>query len=463
MAIDSKPFLSGFNPNVIPYQMEVINDVRENFDYENHSYHEILLSGSYGSAKSILCAHIAVSHCLMYPHSCVMLTRLAMPDLKETIFKEVLAHISEDLVEGVDYTKNTTSASVTFLKNNSKIMSRSFKDNQYGKFRSLRLSMIIYEEMTECDNQAPYDAMKARLNRVVEMNGKENCLIVATNPDSPGHWAYKYFHLGDEENRPLTRHVYYSVTSDNPFLPASYTDQLLQDLDPLMARRMIGGEWIEISGEVVYYAYDQEHNRRKQEYKVDHRHPVRVCFDFNIAEGKPMSAAVAQYIDGTYHIFEEAVVEGMRTADTMEELAGKGIFDMGLPVIIHGDATGRHKDTRSLRSDYDIIRNFLSNYLDHKGRMVNFDIEVPRANPPIRKRHNLVNAACVNAAGQRSLFVYNGAKVTDEGLRLTKLKSGGNYIEDDSKAYQHITTAIGYMICRVKLGDNKKRQGSRAL
>ena len=34
----------------------------------------------------------------------------------------------------------------------------------------------------------------------------------------------------------------------------------------------------------------------------------------------------------------------------------------------------------------------------------------------------------------------------DEGLTKTKLKLGGNYIEDDSKDYQHITTAAGYGI-----------------
>jgi len=36
-----------------------------------------------------------------------------------------------------------------------------------------------------------------------------------------------------------------------------------------------------------------------------------------------------------------------------------------------------------------------------------------------------------------------------EGFSLTKLKDGAQYIEDDSKRYQHITTAAGYGICSV--------------
>jgi len=68
------------------------------------------------------------------------------------------------------------------------------------------------------------------------------------------------------------------------------------------------------------------------------------------------------------------------------------------------------------------------------------------SNPPIRTRHNLVNSYCLNANGKRRLFVYEKAKTCDEGLRLTRLKPGGAYIEDDSKHYQHVTTAIGYGI-----------------
>jgi hypothetical protein len=32
-------------------------------------------------------------------------------------------------------------------------------------------------------------------------------------------------------------------------------------------------------------------------------------------------------------------------------------------------------------------------------------------------------------------------------MRLTKLKKGASFIEDDTPAYQHVTTSIGYAIC----------------
>jgi len=72
------------------------------------------------------------------------------------------------------------------------------------------------------------------------------------------------------------------------------------------------------------------------------------------------------------------------------------------------------------------------------------EFDLPLSNGPIRKRHNAVNAFCLNDKAKRRLFVYKDAPTADEGLRLTQLKKGGQYIEDDSKRYQHISTAIGY-------------------
>jgi hypothetical protein len=31
-------------------------------------------------------------------------------------------------------------------------------------------------------------------------------------------------------------------------------------------------------------------------------------------------------------------------------------------------------------------------------------------------------------------------------MKLTSLKKGADYIEDDSKEYQHVTTSIGYRV-----------------
>jgi hypothetical protein len=96
--------------------------------------------------------------------------------------------------------------------------------------------------------------------------------------------------------------------------------------------------------------------------------------------------------------------------------------------------------TRSIKSDYDIIEGFLSKY----SKTLNFEMRVPRSNPPLRRRHNLVNAYFSNENNQVRLLVYD--KWVDKGFRLTAFKKGSGLIEDDNLPEQHVTTAIGYMI-----------------
>ena len=429
----SKPNFADFSPRVIPYQSEVI-DFLDDWDFSTGTP-EILLSGSYGSAKSILMAHITVRHCLENPGARVCLARKALPDLKDTIFKEIIEHITDDFIEGKHYWVNHSSAKITWF-NGSEIISRSWSDKKYKKARSLKLSMVVFEELTENneDDKQAFDTLKARLRRIPTV--KENILIAATNPDSPAHWAFKYWF----ESERKTRKVFKSVTTDNPFLDPIYIEQLKQDLDPKSAQRYIYGEWVELDQDRVYYAYNAEHNYKQDQYEINRQYPIILAFDFNIGHGKPMSSCAMQFIDGSFHIFDEVVISGANTHQAVEEWLSKGYGKQGQRILIRGDASGEARDTRSIVSDYDIIKRAFIN------AGANVELQVPRANPPIRRRHNLVNGYCLNEKGQRRLFIYKSSPVAHDGMRLTALKKGADLVEDDSKPYQHITTAIGYSV-----------------
>lgn len=462
----STPTFSEFDPTCIPYQDQVISDILCSYDYSMGA-HEVLLSGSVGSAKTILLAHLAVRHCAENPGARVLIGRKALPDLKRTLYRKIQDHMHGSFRAGIDFHETASIANIRF-RNGSEIIAASWADRSYMKVRSLDLSMALIEELTENDDEdrQAYEEIKMRVGRIPHV--KQNIIASATNPDSPSHWAYEHFELikdegidcgithlglGPHGDRKPTKHVYYSVTEDNPFLPISYREQLRRDLDPKMYLRMGKGRWIEIKSDGIYHQYDRATNYRKAKYDVQLGLPVILAWDFNIGEGKPMSVAVMQYhpFQDTFHIFGEVVIEGMRTEQACEELQGKGFLDLGCPVVVHGDAAGRHKDTRNIRSDYDIIEKYLVNYRDQSGRSLRVSMDVPVANPPVRTRHNTVNAYCRNDLGQHRLFVYEAAPTVDKGLRLTKLKDSGLYIEDDSKDYQHITTAVGYALSSTKI------------
>lgn len=440
LASGSTPTLSEFDPNLVPFQMRVIEDVRGAFDYSK-SIHEFLLSGSVGSAKSLLLAHLLITHCLMYPKARAMMGRQTLPDLKDTLITKVLEHIGDDLKEGRDYEYNRSAHKFTF-SNDSELLSRSWHKKEWKKFRSLELSAAGIEELTEnTEEYKPfYFELIQRVGRLPHV--PESWIGAATNPDAPSSWIYKHFFVDNKPNR----HVYLSRTHENPFLPASYIDTLKSTLDEKQARRMLYGEWIEIADEVVYYNYNRDVNFKDTDYKFDARFPIDLSHDFNIGEGKPMSANLSQRVGDTFHFAKTFAVDGARTSDIMDEISATGIFNQQTHFRVFGDASGKSRDTRSIKSDYQLISEYLNNYQRPDGVKLKVEMMVPLANPPIRERHNIMNAQFKDSLGKVKCFVYKGASVLDEGFRLTKLKKGGNYIEDDSFRAQHATTAAGYLV-----------------
>ena len=435
--LSSTPCIKEFDP--LPSQLRIIKDVKRKFDYTKGT-HEILLSGTVGSSKSLLLAHLICIHCLENPGAVFGIGRLALPRLKETLIQKIREHLFNS---GVQFRYHETKGNFEF-SNKSRILAFSWNDKNYKKFRSYELSGMAFEELTENRTSDAYDEAYMRVGRLSHV--REKLMLSATNPDSPGHWAYKK--LIDSSN-PLV-HVYYSNLDDNPYLPPSYKENMLNSLDPKMAQRMVYGKWIEINQEVLYYAYEKAHNYINADYIVDPNYPIHMAWDFNIGVGKPLSVIFFQYKQGVFHFFDEVVIEGQRTNDALDEAFERGLLNYPTRYIINGDATGKRRDTRSILSDYELIEKFLSNLIVPGIGRINYDLDVPTSNPPIRTRHNLMNGMWCNANNQRSGFVYRKAKTLDEGCRLTKLKPGGQYIEDDSDYFQHITTAAGYGVWAVK-------------
>ena len=108
---------------------------------------------------------------------------------------------------------------------------------------------------------------------------------------------------------------------------------------------------------------------------------------------------------------------------------------------------------RSTWTDYQIIEDFMRKYRNKLGQPLSFQLNVPKANPSLRDRHNIVNSYCHNALKQRRLFVYERAKTLHTGLRLVALAKGADYLEDQKIEGQDITTAAGYRI--VYIHNNK--------
>ena len=450
-----------FDPRPVKWQYRVLWDQANTWEYHNGTV-AVLYSGSVGSAKTTLAAFQAIQHCINFQRAKCLLGRRSIPDLRDTIYADIveLLDADEQLIEGIDYITYDNTCRIVFPKTKSEIFARTWGDKRYKKFRSLKISMAIIEEATE-NNQEDRQAIREIMQRLKRIRHiKQNTLILLTNPDSPAHWIHKDF---IERAHEPGIHVYYSLTEDNIFLDPGYIEFLKKNLTKKEADRQLRGMWVEIDSDRIYYAYDSEkHFHRETKYQLDPRYPVDLMADYNIGVDKPMSWALGQYIDGHFHIFKEYHAQTMRTAQLLDEMAADGAFELPVKWRVFGDATGKNNDTRSNWSDYEIIEHFLANYRRNDGSMLEFELEVPPKNPPLRRRHNTANGVMENEAGEIRLSVYKGCEWIDEGFRLTEPKKGADNVEDDSLPQQHVTTAITYWIdYLINRHINKKKSAMR--
>jgi len=454
------PSFFEFNPELIPYQYKVIKNVKTYFDY-SMGPHEILLSGTIGSAKSCLLAWLIIKHATEFKGARVLIGRKAMTDLKETLFQTILEMLDGSFMEHDDFVVNLTATSIKFYvdgKYHSEIISRSWHDKKYKKFRSVNISMLAIEEATENDNKefkGFYTEAIGRLGRIKHIAEKECLSILATNPDSPSHYCHDYFIKGSKKF--ANRHVVYSRTEDNPFLPSWYIDSLREKYDEKMCLRLLEGQWIHIHTDIIYYSYDPEIHFVLEDTEVDPELPIRLSFDFNIAKGKPMSSCLFQFDPRTksFIFIDEVAVEGARTSAVIELWCDKGYFDTkhNPEIIIHGDASGRYGSSKSIYSDYDIIEKFIANYERHDSLMLDYDIQVPEANPSIRNRHNITNGQLQNAKKVSKIKIDKRCENIDHGFQKTQLKDGVNYTEDQNTEGQDMSNAVTYGIFACIEGD----------
>lgn len=314
-------------------------------------------------------------------------------------------------------------------------------DQKLIRFRSL----LAYENISGMEIdwfwldevwQATKDALDIVFAR---LRGKSPLLqgLLTTTLDDPSCWLYEFFVENYDEK---IMDVVYATSYDNTNLPEGYIDALKASYSARLFDRMVLAKWVVLESDIIYYNFSRnKHVHADIEYEP--RLPISISFDFNIGAGKPASLVIAQMRKAgdrrVLFVLDELVVQGLSTDMLLEELFSQfGQKYNFKNHIVYGDATGKARDSTSNRSDYDII---LANGLTN--------LKVPSVNPLVRHRHNVMNSVLLNKNEEASLFIHPRCKTVIRGLELTKLKKGAMYSEDDSDFYQHITTALGYLVC----------------
>ena len=159
--------------------------------------------------------------------------------------------------------------------------------------------------------------------------------------------------------------------------------------------------------------------------------------DFNYT---PLSSGIGVKREGNYYLLEEIVLVSAVARNSAEEFIERYKDHKNKNVIIYGDPAGKAGEKHSQASDYTDIEAVL------RSNGWRFQRRVRAKAMSIKDSQNALRAKIKSADGAISLFVNaKNAPYTHKGLSTVQLKKGSSFMEVETD-YQHITTAVRYMM-----------------
>jgi phage terminase large subunit-like protein len=334
----------------------------------------------------------------------------------------------------IGYTYRKTDNSI-LLFGDTLILFRSMDDPEH--LRGTTLAGAWIDE----GGQMPTDeAFKIIQGRISDPVASEPMLMITTTPDGLG-WLYNKLVEEPEKHKVI---VYQAKTQWNSALPDGYFDRLQGSFDERYAKQELGGEWIDVFAGQAYWNFQRTvHVLRGEQVPYDKTLPLILCFDLNV---DPMCWNVVQcYTEGAIrksNIIDEIHIRSASTEQAAKEFVRRYPAHKA-GVIVYGDATCRHRSTRTTRTDYDIVVAALQ-----QAGLPNVQFRIGTHNPLITDRVAAVNAQLMDLKGNVKLYMHHKCTYTIRDFERVSFKSGTRQLEKSDPALTHHTDAVGYYIAK---------------
>lgn len=242
---------------------------------------------------------------------------------------------------------------------------------------------------------------------------------------------------------------YVMATTENVELlkhHAAYLEQVSANATEAELQSYLGGKTVNMAGGLAYPTFDAEKQYRPLE--KSQMLPLRITFDFNV---DPMTAVIGQQWPGsagTEYGALEALALPVSTVDDMCDEILRRHPSHRVGVVVYGDATGKARSPKDLRSNYQIIEEKLK----AMGPIV---MKVPTVNPPVTRRLNSVNRLCRDGRGICRLFLNGDAqkprtaptRELTRSLQQTIKKPGTDDVwKKPGETHTHLGEALGYWL-----------------
>lgn len=254
-------------------------------------------------------------------------------------------------------------------------------------------------------------------NRVPLWDGSTNCIDFVSTPEG-FEFMYNFFVKEDKANR----HLIKARSRDNPFLPESYFETLMDIYSEEQILAYLEGEFVNLTVGTVCRNFDRDESHSDREIKKGDI--LHIGMDFNVTN----MTGIIHVIDGKIKTAVDEIVGVFDTAAMILEIKERY---PGHRIIVYPDASGANRNT-SGESDHKMLKD------------AKFKLRTPKKNPSVKDRVNVMNGALKNANGKRAYFINtNKCPETTEAFEKLPYKKG---VPDKSSGYDHIVESAGYFI-----------------
>lgn len=223
--------------------------------------------GAVGGGKSrAICEEVLVL-CLIHPGLKVLIARQAHTAIVETTRSTMLEQVMPPQL--IAKRKQSGGEDFIELVNGSRIHFVGLEDPI--RWFSSELGLIVFDEAHEIPQETVIKLITRLRQRCLDCvkTGHVDCthmpnkVVIAFNPDNPGHWLQKWFILGanrtqygfykkhltpDDAYKALGDSEFiFANARDNPHLPENYIDKL-EGMPEAYRRRYLEGEWVPVEG-----------------------------------------------------------------------------------------------------------------------------------------------------------------------------------------------------------------------
>lgn len=396
-------------------------------------------SGPIGSGKSQALCQEAIRLAYLNPGRTGLIGAPTYPMLRDATQRALLEVLAGN---GIPFTHNKADGTLVLTDTRSRVLLRSL--DRYERLRGTNLAWFGVDELTYT-NEAAWVRLEGRLR---DPKAKVLCGFGVWTPRGYD-WVYHRFIKEPSEEF----EVIYARAAENRHLlnqVPDFYERLRGSYDERFYRQEVLGEYLNVCQDRVYHAFERGVHVKAQGPAADL--PLLWALDFNV---DPMCSVVAQVRGREVYVLDELVLQRATTRMACEEFVRR-FGDYRGRLQVYGDASGARMQTTGM-SDYQMVKRTLATVWPG-----DVEYRVPRHNPPVAERVQLVNAKLMPATREPELWIGPKCKELAKDLEEVAYTPGTSAVDKRDGARTHLSDALGYLLWqefgdRPKVGERDKR------